>query len=107
MEKGWGGLRLSRWGGGGQGGEHGIVGVQEVHGSSPGIAEGGAVIYHKVHVGLGDVDEQLIGGINVENVILLDCCQEPVGEGPDEMVKRRRWREFVGSWRDLDGITAA
>ena len=83
------------------------MGVQEVYGSSPGIAEGGAVVYHEVHVGLGDGDVQLIGGINVEKVILIDSCQEPVGEGPDEMVRRRRWREFVVSWRDLDGITGA
>ena len=76
------------------------MGVQEVHGGPAGIAEGGAVIYHEVYVGRGDVDVHLIGGFYVKNVILLDCCQEPVGEGPDEMVKRR-------SWRDLDGITAA
>ena len=94
-------------GGGGQGGEHGVVGVHEVHGSSPGIAEGGAIVYHEIHVGREDVGAQLIGVDNVDNVILLDCCQEPVGEGLNEMVKRRRWREFVGSWRDLDGITAA
>ena len=82
------------------------MGVHKVHGSGTGIAEGGAIVYHEVHVGCGDVGAQLIGVDNVDNVILLDCCQEPVGEGPDEMVKRR-WREFVSSWRDLDGITAA
>ena len=35
-----------------------------------------------------------------------DCLQETVGENPDERVGRRL-REFVSSWRDLDGITAA
>ena len=67
------------------------MGVQEVHGGSSGIAEGRAVVQHEVWVGLVGVLVCFIGVFYVEDVILLDCHQEPVGEGPDEMVKRR-WR---------------
>jgi len=88
--------RAVGWGGG-QGGEHGVMGVQEVHRGCLGIAEGGAVGLG-VPVGLGDVDEQLIGGFYVEEVILLDCIQEPVGECPDEMIRRRGGGVFVSSW---------
>ena len=47
------------------------TGVQEIHGSSSGVAEGGAVVPHKVGVIPGDGDEQLIDGSYVADVILL------------------------------------
>ena len=87
-------------------GGQGVVGVQEVHGGLPGLAEGRAVVQHEVWVGLVGVLVCFVGVFYVENIVLLDCFLEPVGESQDEMV---RWglREFVSSWRDLDGITAA
>jgi len=47
------------------------TGVQEIHGSSSGVVEGGAVVLHKVRVIPGDGDEQLIDGSYVADVILL------------------------------------
>ena len=79
------------------------TGVQETHGSSSGGAEGGAVVPHKVRVGRND-HEHLIGGFYVEKVILLDCFQEPFGEGLDRMVRRGRGEDIFLVW-SLEGVS--
>jgi len=80
------------------------MGVQEIYGGSSGVAEGGAVVPHKVRVIPGDGDEQLIDGSYVEGVILLGCFQEPFGEGPDGMVRRGRGGGIFLVW-SLGGVS--